>query len=132
MSWKALLLLLLLLLMLLVLLSAILPDNTMVPAIAVLPGQGDVLVIQRKTTSKHLTVNHGVPAAAWTRGQPLSTLAVCRLVRPGGQLCLVGLTNGDTPLSKLASGKPFYSCHVYNVQPPGEQVCTAVANSWLT
>lgn len=53
-------------------------------------------------------------------------LAVCRLVRPGGQICLVGLTNGDTPLSKLASGKPLDSCHVYNVQPPGEQVCKVV------
>lgn len=28
----------------------------------------------------------------------------CRLLHPGGQLCLVGLTYGDTPLSKLASG----------------------------
>ncbi|KAA6429495.1 MAG: hypothetical protein FRX49_00887 [Trebouxia sp. A1-2] len=27
-----------------------------------------------------------------------------RLVRPGGLVCLVGLTYGDTPLSKLASG----------------------------
>ena len=28
----------------------------------------------------------------------------CRLLSRGGQLCLVGLTYGDTPLSKLVSG----------------------------
>jgi len=54
-------------------------------------------------------------------------LAACRLVRPGGQMCLVGLTYGDTPMSKLASGKPLHSCHVYDVQPPFEEVCTVVA-----
>lgn len=34
----------------------------------------------------------------------LNTHVLCRLLHPGGKLCLVGLTNGDTPLSKLASG----------------------------
>ncbi|DBB05164.1 TPA: hypothetical protein ACH3X3_010409 [Trebouxia sp. C0006] len=38
-----------------------------------------------------------------------------RLVRPGGQMCLVGLTFGDTPLSKLAIGKPLRSCPGDNV-----------------
>ena len=43
--------------------------------------------------------NHGM------RGAPCIVLIVSRrLLAPGGQLCLVGLTYGDTPLSKIASG----------------------------
>ena len=52
-----LIIIIIIIIILLILFSAILPDNIMVPAIAVLPGQGDVLVIQHKTTSKRLTIN---------------------------------------------------------------------------
>ena len=41
----------------------------------------------------------------WLSGVP------CRLLRPGGQLCLVGLTYGDSAMSKLATGTPAVDYH---------------------
>lgn len=35
----------------------------------------------------------------------------CRLLKPGGQLCLVGLTYGDSIVSKIASCKPLPVVH---------------------